>query len=84
MGSDCDVPLGYLRWHYGEAYVVWRPAPDVWIVERRGTHETLRADDPEKLLKLIRDDYAARPVSRAVSPPAEPPDKARSGLRPGP
>jgi hypothetical protein len=82
VGSDWDEPLGYLRWHYGEAYVVCLLAPDVWTAERRDTHETLRANEPEKLLQLIRDDYAARPVSRAVSPSGTRQGKYRPGLSP--
>lgn len=61
--------LGYLRYHWGDAYAIHR-ADGAWIAERRDTRETLRAEDPEDLLNLIRADYSARPVSRIVPPSA--------------
>jgi hypothetical protein len=67
MVGTSDGPLDALRWHWGSAYLIHHPMPDVWIAERRDDHETLRADSPERLLDLIRKDYSDRPVSRAVS-----------------
>lgn len=64
MNSDWDKPLEALWWHWGEAYVICRPEPGVWIAERRDTHETIRSDTPLGLRDLIIKDYTARPVSR--------------------
>lgn len=57
-----------LRWHWGEAYIICHPAPDVWIAERRDDHATLWSDTPLGLRDAIIGDYFARPVSRAVAP----------------
>jgi len=60
-----DRDLNDLRHHWGSAYVVhhfWRPG--LWLAQRRDTHETLKAEDPEQLRLLIREDYSAHPVSR--------------------
>jgi hypothetical protein len=65
-----DEPLGALRWHWGDAYAICHPAPDVWIAQRRDTRETLRATTPEGLRDLIIANYAANPVSRHAAPPA--------------
>ena len=70
MGSDRDESLDALRWHWGEAYVICHPEPDVWIAQRRDTRETLRAATPEGLRDLIITDYTERPVSREAAPPA--------------
>jgi hypothetical protein len=70
MGSDWDDPLDALRWHWGDAYVICHPEPDIWIAERRDTHETLRATTSPGLRDKIIADYAARPVSRQAVPPA--------------
>jgi hypothetical protein len=59
--------LAELRHHYGSAYIITRPRPDVWIAQRRDTRETLRADSPAELLDRIRADYAERPVSRRIT-----------------
>jgi hypothetical protein len=67
MGSNRDEPLDSLRWHWDSAYLIHHPGPDVWIAQRRDNRETLRADSPEILLGLIRDDYATHPVSRQVA-----------------
>jgi hypothetical protein len=53
-----------MRWAYSEAYVVNHPAPDVWIAQRTDDNTTLRASTPDRLLDLIRVDYAERPVPR--------------------
>ena len=66
MGEYTE-PLAELRHHYGSAYVIEHPEPDVWIAQRRDARETLRADSPGELLDRIRADYAARPVSRRIA-----------------
>ena len=39
-------------------------AADMWLAQRRDDRKVLRAGNPEKLLELIRADYAERPVNR--------------------
>jgi hypothetical protein len=68
MGCDWDDPLGSLRWHWGSAYIICHPEPDIWIAERRDNHETLRATTPLGLRDEIIADYFSRPVSRAAAP----------------
>jgi hypothetical protein len=67
VGSDRDEPLDELRHHWGSAYVIEHPGPDVWIAQRKDSRETLRADSSGELLDLIRNDYAAHPVSRRTA-----------------
>jgi hypothetical protein len=64
MGSDWDEPLGALRWHWGEAYAISHPEPDVWMAQRRDTCEMLRDVTPLGLRDQIIRDYAARAVRR--------------------
>jgi hypothetical protein len=65
MADDLAVdPLGALQWHWGEAYIITSPEPDVWIAERRDTHETLREGNPFTLRDKILADYLACPVDR--------------------
>jgi hypothetical protein len=64
MASDWDDPIGALVWHWGEAYIIANPRPDVWLAERRDDHSTLRASTPLGLREKIIGDYAARPVPR--------------------
>jgi hypothetical protein len=64
VGSDRDEHLDDLVFHWGSAYLIAHPEPDVWIAVRRDTHETLRAGTPVALRDLILADYAARPVPR--------------------
>jgi len=59
-----DEDLAYLRWHYCGAYVVNHPAPDVWIAQRTNDRRVLRAETPDGLLMLMRQDYAENPVPR--------------------
>jgi hypothetical protein len=66
--------LGNLQWHWGSAYLIARPGPDIWVAQRADTRETLCATDPEQLREAIRADYAGRPVPR----PAFPQQRARS------
>jgi len=56
--------LAELRWHWGSAYVIEHPRRNLWTAQRRDDRAVLRADGPERLLSLIRDDYRDRPVSR--------------------
>jgi hypothetical protein len=67
MPGDREDPLGSLRWHWGEAYIIARPRPDLWLAERRDTHDTLRAAAPDALADRIRADYLACPVARPVT-----------------
>ena len=66
MSSTWDEPLDALRWHWGEAYVIGHPAPEVWTAERRDNHETLRDTTPFGLRDKIIADYIARKVPRSV------------------
>jgi len=59
-----EAPLAALQWHWGEAYIIVNPEPDVWIAQRRDNHQTLRADYPEMLRDRIIADYLACPVKR--------------------
>jgi hypothetical protein len=65
--GEYTEPLAELRWHYGSAYLISHPEPDVWIAQRRDDREVLRADSPGELLEKIRADYAAHPVSRRIA-----------------
>jgi hypothetical protein len=71
MGPHEEAQLGELAYHWGDAYAVSRPEPDVWLAQRLDTRETLRADTPEALEKAIVADYTARPVPRSGPPSAE-------------
>lgn len=62
--GDYDADLAELRHHWGSAYLIEHPGPDVWIAQRKDSRETLRADSPGELLEKIRADYATHPVSR--------------------
>jgi hypothetical protein len=67
VGSDRDEPLDELRHHYGSAYLISHPEPDVWLAQRRDDRTVLRAESAAELLDLIRDDYRDRPVSRRIA-----------------
>ena len=67
MVSDWAAPLNDLRHHWGSAYLIEHAEPDVWLAQRKDNRETLRADGPAELLRLIRADYATRPVSRRIA-----------------
>lgn len=56
--------LAELKWHWGSAYAVSHPQPDVWLAQRRNDRRVLKAETPGELLDLIRQDYAADPVPR--------------------
>lgn len=59
-----DGELESLRYHWGSAYTIMHPRPDVWVAQRRDTLETLRAATAERLRDEIQRDYLARPVPR--------------------
>jgi hypothetical protein len=66
---DGAADLDDLRWHYGEAYLIeYFETAGKWVAQRRDSHATMSADDPDRLLGLIRADYAARPVPRDPRP----------------
>ena len=58
--------LADLRWHWGSAYMIFHPEPDVWVAQRRDDYATLRAEAPMELLERIRADYQDRPVPRRL------------------
>jgi hypothetical protein len=64
MGDDSD--LDDLRWHWGSAYVISHPCPEVWLAQRRDDREMIRAATPGDLRDRIVEDYTARPVPRAT------------------
>lgn len=65
MGSDWAEPdLADLQHHWGSAYMISHPQPDVWLAQRRDTYESLKAEEPTGLLRLIRQDYFRKPVPR--------------------
>jgi len=61
-------PLAALQWHWGDAYLICHPEPDLWVAVRRDNRDTLRAAGPEELRALIIADYVNRHVPR--DPPA--------------
>lgn len=70
MASDWDDPMSALQWHWGEAYIIANPRPDIWLAVRRDDHQTLRDGTPLGLRDKIIADYTVRPVSRDL--PAQP------------
>jgi len=75
--------LAELRHHYGEAYLISHPEPDVWLAQRKDNRETLRAESPGELLDLIRTDYAAHPVSRRIAGADDRPETPGCRFLPG-
>ena len=69
VNGDYAADLADLQYHWGSAYVIEHPEPDVWIAVRRDDHETLRDTTPLGLRDKIIADYTARKVSRDVMPP---------------
>ena len=65
--EDLAEPLNDLRWHWGSAYSISHPEPDVWIAQRLDTREMLRAADPAQLHAVIAANYIARPVPRSLA-----------------
>ncbi len=65
--GDYTEPLAELRHHWGSAYLIEHPGPDVWIAQRRDDRTVLRATSAAALLRKIRADYDERPVSRRTS-----------------
>ena len=59
--------LAEMRWHWGSAYIIEHPGPDLWLAQRRDDRAVLRAGSAAELLDLIRADYAERPVSRRIA-----------------
>jgi hypothetical protein len=79
-GADAD--LAELRWHWGSAYLVHHFAGEGrWMAQRRDSHATVNADDPGRLLGLMRADYTAHPVPR--DGPGKVGRSVRSGLDSG-
>ena len=70
--GDYDGDLAELKHHYGSAYLISHPEPDVWLAQRRDDRTVLRAESAAGLLEKIRDDYAAHPVSRRIAGPTAP------------
>ena len=60
--------VGDLQWHWGSAYLIASPMPGIWLAQRRDTHQTLKAEDPEALRQLIYQDYFKHPVPRPAVP----------------
>lgn len=55
-------PLADLQYHWGEVYGIDNPDYDVWVAQRRGSREVLRASTPGELHDKILADYEqARP-----------------------
>ena len=68
MPTWSGTELSDLRWHWGSAYVIQHPGPDLWVAQRKDDRATLRADSAWKLRDRIVADYTARPVPRSVTP----------------
>jgi len=60
--------LELLRWHWAAGYAITH-SRDGWRAERRDDGTVLTEDTAERLRHLIREDFAAKPVSR---PPRRP------------
>jgi len=61
------TPLGQLRWHWGDAYLIGRDDERGWWAARRdqiGVY--LTAPGPGELGQAIRADYAARPMPHDI------------------
>lgn len=69
MNAPQPDPLAALIWHWGSAYIISNPEPDVWLAIRRDDHGTLRDTTPTGLRDRIIGDYFARPVPRQAEPP---------------
>jgi hypothetical protein len=52
-----------LRWHWSSGYAITLDN-NVWRAQRRDDGTVLAEDTAERLLRLIREDFAARPVPR--------------------
>jgi len=74
--TDAEA-LGYLRWHWGEAFEVGR-AGHRWSAVRRDNGHVLTADDADELLAMIRREP---PVPRAEVEPEPGAPKAHRHLR---
>lgn len=57
------VDLGYLKRHWGGAYLI-RYRTGRWTAQRRDGKGSVEAGSPEALLDAIRADSAAAPVPR--------------------
>jgi hypothetical protein len=55
--------LELLRWHWSPGYAITLDN-NVWRAERRDDGTVLAEDTAERLLRLIREDFGARPVPR--------------------
>lgn len=55
--------LELLRWHWSSGYAIALDN-NGWRAERRDDGTVLTEDTAERLLRLIREDFAARPVPR--------------------
>ena len=64
MNHPTGDALDELRHHWGEAYAITHPEPDVWLAQRRDNREILRAGNPNSRRDMIIKDYSARPVRR--------------------
>lgn len=64
MGNATDE-LAELRHHYGEAYIITYRLGQ-FRAERRDNHAAIRANTADELLRLMREDYRAKPVPRDI------------------
>ena len=62
--NGIDYDLAELQHHWGTAYAISHPEPDLWLAQRRDTRETLRTESADQLYRVILADYSARPVPR--------------------
>ena len=87
MGSRGPItPLGELRWHWSDAYIIDCYGLGHWVAQRRDDRTVVRAGSPEELHDLIVEDYL-RPAGSAVTAQEHMQGKAApnyTGARPGP
>jgi hypothetical protein len=64
LTPDDGWTLGEVKWHWGNAYAVFRSLSPYCARRRDGIGAVLVVADLDALVSLIRRDYVARPVAR--------------------
>lgn len=78
--GEYTEPLAELRYHYGSAYLISHPGPDVWLAQRKDNRETLRAETAEERTGAVL--TVARPILQLGGKlHEEPTAKSRAGDR---
>lgn len=64
MSEVTQQQLCYLQWHWGTAYEVTADERGGWRAVRRDDGVPLDAESADELLRVIHEDYRARPVEK--------------------